>query len=108
MSLSSRSRAILVAIVGWTGEHRAFIIEIYLKNCDPVIAMQPLFRRHFGAARHGRVPDRKTVLLWVENLREKSSALKKKLSGRFRSLRTPENIAAVRQTVTRSPRHSFS
>jgi hypothetical protein len=34
MSLSSRSHAISVAIMAWNGEHRAFVIETYLKNGD--------------------------------------------------------------------------
>jgi hypothetical protein len=48
MSLSSRSHAISVAITAANGEHRAFVIETYLKNGDSIIAMQHLFHTHFG------------------------------------------------------------
>jgi hypothetical protein len=67
-------------------------------------AAQRLFRRHFGVGRHGRVPDRKTKLLWVGNFKETGSTSKQKSSGRTRSVRTAEDIAAVRQAVTISPR----
>jgi transposase len=106
MSLSSRSHAISVAIIVWDGEHCVFVIETYLENGDSIIATQRLFRRHFGVDQHGRVPDRKTILLWVGNFRETGSALKQKSSGRPCRVRTPENIAAVGQAITTSPRCS--
>jgi hypothetical protein len=34
MSLSNRSHVIYVAIMAWNSEHRAFVIETYLKNGD--------------------------------------------------------------------------
>jgi hypothetical protein len=34
MPLGSRNHAISVAIMAWTGEHRASVIETYLKNGD--------------------------------------------------------------------------
>jgi hypothetical protein len=105
MSLNSRSHAIYVIIMAWNGEHRGFVIET-LKNGDSVIATQRGLRRNFGVGRHGRVPDRKIMLLWLGNLRKTGSALKQKSSGRPRSARTPENIAAVRQAVATSPQRS--
>jgi hypothetical protein len=65
-----------------------------------IIATQRIFRRYFGVGRHGRVPDRKTNHIVV------GSALKHKSSGRRRSVRTPENFAAVRQAVATSPQRS--
>jgi transposase len=106
MSLSIRSHSISVAIIPWNGEHRTFVTKIYFKNGDSVIATQRLFRRHFEVGRHGRVPDKKTIFSWVGNFRKTGSALKQKSSGRRRSVRTPENIAAVRLAVTTSPRRS--
>jgi hypothetical protein len=63
MSLSRRNHAISVVIMAWNGEHRAFVTETYLNNGDSIIAAQQFFHRHFGVGRHGRVPDRKLVLL---------------------------------------------
>jgi hypothetical protein len=92
--------------MAWTGEHRAFVVEAYFKNSDSVIATQRQFRTHFIVGRHGRVPDKKTILLWVRNFRQSGSTLKQKSPGRRRSVRTPENIAIVKHAVLRSPRRS--
>ena len=50
-------------------------------------------------------PDRKSILLWVENFREMGSVSEKRW-GRPRISRTPENIEAVRRSVLQSPRRS--
>ncbi|XP_050302993.1 uncharacterized protein LOC126740872 [Anthonomus grandis grandis] len=92
--------------MNWTGEHRAFVIETFFKSNESVITTQRNFRTHFALGRHDPVPDRKTTLLWVLNFRATGSALKRKLTGRPRSVQTPENIAAVREAVERSPRRS--
>jgi hypothetical protein len=63
--------------------------NLFKKNGDSITATRRVFRRNFEVGRHGRVPDRKTILLWVGNFRETGSALKQKSSGRPRSVRTP-------------------
>jgi hypothetical protein len=79
--------------MAWNCKNGAFVIETYFKiNGDSIIATQRVFCRHFRVGRHGMVPDGKSILLWVGNFR--GSALKHKSSGRPRSFRTPENIAA--------------
>ena len=92
--------------MNWTGEHRAFAIETFIKSNESVITTIRAFRTHFAIGRHGQVPDRKTVLSWVSNFRATGSALKRKSTSRPRSARTPENIAAVRESVQRSPSRS--
>ena len=92
--------------MAWSSEHRAFVVETYFKCGDFVIAAQRLFHTHFGVGRHRRVPDKETVLLWIRNFWQTSSALKRKSSGRSRSAWTPEIIAAVRLVVTISPQRS--
>ena len=59
-----------------------------------------------GVGRHGRVPNRKTILLWIRNFRQASSALKPKSPGRPRSVQTPETITTVRHAITTSPQRS--
>ena len=88
------------------GEHRVFVIETFMKSNESVITTQRTFRTHFALGRHVPVPDRKTILLWVSNFRAIGSALKRKSTGRPRSVRTPENVAAVREAVERSPSRS--
>ncbi|GBL82575.1 hypothetical protein AVEN_263665-1 [Araneus ventricosus] len=90
----------------WSGEHRAFVIEAYLKNGDSVITSQRLFRRHFGLDRNAKVPDKKTILLWVRNFLRTSSALKRKPPGRRRSVRTSQQVEVVTAAVLRSPQRS--
>ena len=92
--------------MAWSTEHRAFDVETYFKCGDSVIAAQLQLRTLFGVGRHGRVPNRKTVLLWISNFRQTSSALKRKSPGRPRSVQTPETITTVRHAVTTSPQRS--
>ena len=73
-----------------SNEHRAFVMDTYFKCGDSVIAAQRLFRNHFGVRRYGREPNRKTIMLWIRNFRQTSSALKLKSPGRPRSVQTPE------------------
>jgi len=55
--------------MGWTGEHRGFVVEAYYENNRSVIATQTAFRTRFALGRNAFVPDRKTILLWISNLR---------------------------------------
>ena len=71
-----------------------------------VIPAQCQFCTHFGIGRHRGVPNRKTILLWICNFRQTSSALKWKSPGRPRSVQTPETITTVRHAVTTSPQCS--
>jgi len=92
--------------MGWTGEHRGFVVEMFFKNNESVIATQRAFHRHFRLSRRASIPDRKTILLWVSNMRATGSTLKRKPPGRPGSVRTPENVQRVRSSIKPSPRHS--
>ena len=71
-----------------------------------MIAAERQFRTHFGIRQHGRVPNRKTILLWIRNFRHTSSALKRKSPGRPHGIQAPETITTVRRDVTTSPQRS--
>ena len=77
-------------------EHRAFAVETYFKNNDPVVLTQRICLRHFNIHRNDSVPSRNTLLLWARNFRETASAAKRKPPGREPAIRTPENIKRVR------------
>jgi len=62
--------------MGWSGEHRGFVVETFFKNYESVIATQRAFRRHFRLGRYAPIPDRKMILLWVSNMRATGLALK--------------------------------
>jgi len=92
--------------MGWSGEYSGFDVETFFKNNESVIATQRAFRRHFRLGRRAPVQDRKTILLWVSNMRDSGSTLKRKPPGRPRSVRTPENVQTVRASIEQSPRRS--
>jgi transposase len=79
--------------------HRGFVVEAYYENSRSLIATQRAFRTRFAIGRNASVPDRKTILLWVSNLRATGSTLKRKSPGRPRTVRTPENVEAVRASI---------
>ena len=89
--------------MSWTAVQRSFTIETFLKTNEAVTATQRAFRVHFNLRRHDPVPARNTILLWVKNFRETGSALKRKPTGRPRTARTEENVAAVKASVQQSP-----
>ena len=69
------------------------------------LSVQRAFRTRYQITPRDRVPDRKSILLWVENFRETGSVSEERW-GRPRTSRTPENIEAVRLSVLQSPRRS--
>jgi transposase len=74
-----------VVTMAWRGEHRAFVVEEYIRNGGSVITTQRAFRKRFELGRHDPVPVRKTIHDWVSNFRATGSALKKKSPGRPRT-----------------------
>ena len=87
-------------------EHRVFAVEQFFRNNDSVITIQRLFRRQFNVARDAAIPDRNTILRWVESFRTSGSVMKRTSTGRPRMARTPENVESVRRSVIESPRRS--
>jgi transposase len=90
----------------WWREHRAFVIETFLKNNDSATLTQRVFRRHFIIGRNRRVPTQQTILNWVKEFRTTASAVDRKPQGRPRTIRTPENVERVRVALQRSLRRS--
>ncbi|PSN52143.1 hypothetical protein C0J52_06461 [Blattella germanica] len=77
-----------------------------LKNNESLVATQRAFRQHFNIHRNDSVPARNTIKLWIKNFGQTACATKKKLEGRPRSVRTPENVEQVRRAVVNSPQRS--
>jgi len=50
----------------WNIEHHVFAIEQFFRNNNSIVTIQCLFRRQFNVARDGAIPDRNTILRWVE------------------------------------------
>lgn len=99
------SPPVSVATMLWSRQHRAFAVEAYFSNSRSVIAVQRAFRRHFEIPPRGHVPDRKSILLWVDAFRETGNVSKRK-RGPPRNVTTPENVERVRLAMLRSPKRS--
>jgi len=96
----------------WTEAQRAFAVKEFYKNGDSFVIAQREFRRESGIQRIRAVLSAHAIKTWFRNLGATGSKLKKK-GGSVKIVRTPENIAVVREAIERSPhisarRHSLS
>ena len=64
---------------GVVHEQRAFVVETYFSQSHSIVAVQRAFRTRYQIPPRDRVPDRKSILLWVENFRETGSVSEKKM-----------------------------
>ena len=88
----------------WTGAQCAFAVKSFYKN-DSYVAPQREFRKKFGIHRNSNVPSAHAIKTWVNNFEETGSTVKKK-GGSVKTVRTPQNIGAVRASFEQSPRRS--
>jgi len=86
----------------WSGKQRAYSIKSFYKNNDTYVAARREFRLHFNLKRHDSVPSAKAIKIWITNFEETGSALKKK-PVRQKTIRTPENVVAVRAFGSDTP-----
>ncbi|KAL4084247.1 hypothetical protein QTP88_028072 [Uroleucon formosanum] len=90
----------------WTGVHRGFVVRAYYENNHSVIATQRDFRIHFGIPRTESIPSANTIKFWIRQLEETGSTLSGLGHGAPRTVRTPENVQLVRESIEQSPRRS--
>jgi hypothetical protein len=96
----------------WTGVQHAFAVKAFYKNCDNFVMAVCEFRREFGIYRNRAVQSVHAIKTWVRNFEAPASTLKNKGSS-LKTVRTPENIAVVREAIEKSQhrsarRHSVS
>jgi len=89
----------------WNGAQRAFAVKSFYKNDDSYVAAQREFRKKFGIHRNNKVPSAHTMKTWVNDFEETGSTVKKK-GGSVKTVRTPQNIDAVRAAFEQRPRRS--
>jgi len=80
----------------WLGEHRAFIVEEFIKNGGSPVATQRAFRICFALGWQEAVPG-KTIYCWVSNFRQTGQtleALKEALQQEVAAI-TPEMVLKV-------------
>jgi len=78
-------------------EHRALIVEEFIKNGGWPVPTQCAFRVRFALGRREAVPDKKTIYLWVSNFRQTGQtleALKEAIRQEVAAI-TPEMILKV-------------
>ena len=61
--------------MAWLGEHRASIVQEFIKYGGSPVATQRAFRIHFALGRREAVPDKKTIYRWVSNFRQTGQTL---------------------------------
>ena len=95
--------------MSWTNQQKIFSLETYFAT-KSYQSVQIQFRKRFHCR---NFPSKSTIVSWVKKFREHgtvvdlcSKATGGTYSGRKKSARTEENIAAVRDSVGRSPRKS--
>jgi len=78
-------------------EHRAFIVEEFIKNGGSPVATQHAFRIRFALGRREAVPDKKTIYRRVSNFRQTGQtldALKEAIREEVAAI-TPEMVLKV-------------
>jgi len=81
-----------------TGAQRALAVRTFYKNGDSFVVAQREFRREFGIHHNCAVLSARAIKTWVRNFEKRGGSVK--------TVRTPENIAVVRETFERSPHRS--
>jgi transposase len=84
----------------WTRAQHALAVKAFYRNGDSFVIAQREFRREFGIHRNRAVPSAHAIKTWVQNFEATGSALKKK-GGCVKTVRTPKNIAVVRDAIER-------
>jgi hypothetical protein len=87
------------------GSTMCFCCEGFYKNGDSFVIAQREFRREFGIHHNPAVPSAHAIKTWVRNFELTGSTLKRK-GGIVKTVRTPKNIAVVREAIERSPHRS--
>jgi hypothetical protein len=77
-------------------------VKTFYKSGDSFVIAQRQFQREFRIHRTRAVPSAHDIKTWVQNFEATGSTLKKK-GGCVKAVRTPENIAVVREAIERSP-----
>ena len=89
----------------WTGTQRAFTVKSFYKNNDSYVAAQREFRKKLGIHRNSKLPSAHAINTCVNNFEETGSTVKRK-GGSVKTVRTPQNIDAMRVSFEQSSRRS--
>ena len=80
----------------WTGAQRAFAVKSFYKSNDSYVAARREFSQEIrDSSKEYKVPSAHVIKTWVNNFEETGSTVKKK-DGSVKTVRTPQDIGAVR------------
>ena len=79
--------------IAWLEEHRAFIVEEFIKNGGSPVATHRAFRFRFTLGRREVVPDKKTIYRWVSNFRQTGQTLEALKEA------IPQEVAAITSEI---------
>lgn len=96
----------LVNNIVWSGEHRAFVVEEFIKNYGSLITTQRSFRIRLTLGQRDPVQDTKKIKNWISNFQKTGNLLKRKSYWQPRTVTGLENVTPVRASVAQSSRCS--
>ncbi len=85
----------LVIIMVWLDEHRAFVVEYFIKT-ESSVAAQPVFCKKIKLKRQNLVPQHVAISKWVKTFWERIAATSIMVVGRMGSVQTVENCKKMR------------
>ncbi|KAL4710118.1 hypothetical protein ACJJTC_016520 [Scirpophaga incertulas] len=91
----------------WSGAHRSFPVEQYLKNGESLVRARRTFCTHFNIRRLSDGPSTQLIWSWVQRFRQEGTTLNRAPPGPSTSVATPERVSEVQNEIIRNPRKSI-
>ncbi|KAL4720184.1 hypothetical protein ACJJTC_014405 [Scirpophaga incertulas] len=91
----------------WSGAHRSFAVEQYLKNGESLVRAHRTFCTHFNIRRLSDGPSTQLIWSWVQRFRQEGTTLNRAPPGPSTSVATPERVSEVQNEIIRNPRKSI-
>ncbi|KAL4711337.1 hypothetical protein ACJJTC_019178 [Scirpophaga incertulas] len=91
----------------WSGAHRSFAVEQYLKNGESLVRARRTFCTHFNIRRLSDGPSTQLIWSWVQRFRQEGTTLNRAPPGPSTSVATPERVSEVQNEIIRNPRKSI-
>ncbi len=89
----------LVFTMVWCGEHRAFVVEFWLKNEESFVRAQHVFKRKYQLKLHDSVPSHLTMSQWLANFSKMVITTNIHCHSNERMVRMLKNVKHVRSMM---------
>ncbi|CAK1589781.1 unnamed protein product [Parnassius mnemosyne] len=91
----------------WSGEHRAFVVEVYFSSGFSLSETRRRFNNHYGIRRIRDGPSINLIRSWVARFRATGSTINRPRPGPTPTVATDENVERVMASVIENPRLSL-